>query len=135
MPSSSSQPTAELPLPRSRSEPASTVLDSQANLLQSPAVDAVSGAGPVSPQANPGLNADCKSIQRQQLLSDSVSKRQQTCKAALTAARQDVLKWLSTQKVVSSYLHSHMCLPIGHIAQRHYSKPYIESDISQTKPV
>ena len=65
---------------------------------------AVAAACPLSPPAGLGLSPD--SSRRRWLLTDSFRQRQATCKGALKAVREDVLKWLRAQKVVSSHCRS-----------------------------
>jgi len=56
---------------------------------------------PVHPLSSPRSSASSpESARRQWLLTDSFRQRQATCKEALKAAQQDVLKWLKDQKVV-----------------------------------
>lgn len=56
---------------------------------------------PVHSLSSPRSSAtSSESARRQWLLTDSFRQRQATCKEALKAAQQDVLKWLKDQKVV-----------------------------------
>ncbi len=69
--------------------------------VQTEAAAASAPAGPSSPSSG-----DPKSRQRQQLLVDSVHRRQQACREALHTARHDVVRWLSFQGVVMECLLS-----------------------------
>ena len=75
--------------------------------LSSPRGSPLSPVHPLSsPRASP-LSPD--SARRQWLLTDSFRQRQATCKEALRAAQQDVLKWLQTQRVVQTHCFLDCC--------------------------
>ena len=97
-----------------RSGPEAEHTQSQQHLQPHPhahGAAAVAAACPLSPSASSGLSPD--SSRRRWLLTDSFRQRQATCKGALKAVREDVLKWLRTQKVVSPHCRSLLlsCLP------------------------
>ncbi len=95
----------ELPLSTQPKLPLSTqsgaVHSSPMNPVHSLSSPRGSPLSPVHPLSSPRSSASSpESARRQWLLTDSFRQRQATCKEALKAAQQDVLKWLKDQKVV-----------------------------------
>ncbi len=84
--------------PQQRSEAAA---DTAVHPLGSPRGSPLSPVHPLSSPRGSGLSPD--SARRQWLLTDSFRQRQATCKEALKAAQQDLLRWLRTQRVVQTY--------------------------------
>lgn len=75
--------------------------DTDVHPLSSPRGSALSPVHPLSSPRGSALSPD--SARRQWLLTDSFRQRQATCKEALKAAQQDVLRWLRTQRVVQTH--------------------------------
>ncbi|KAL0043274.1 hypothetical protein WJX79_000069 [Trebouxia sp. C0005] len=84
--------TAMHPVSSPRASPLSPV-----HPLSSPRGSPLSPGHPLSSPRGSALSAD--SARRQWLLTDSFRQRQATCKEALKAAQQDILRWLRTQRV------------------------------------
>lgn len=94
--------TAMHPVSSPRASPLSPV-----HPLSSPRGSPLSPGHPLSSPRGSALSAD--SARRQWLLTDSFRQRQATCKEALKAAQQDILRWLRTQRVVRTHRFLRCC--------------------------
>ncbi|KAL0041127.1 hypothetical protein WJX77_005756 [Trebouxia sp. C0004] len=94
-----SGPATELPQARKQNPQQSSEVAAAAAVhpLSPPRGSPLSPVHPLNSPRGSVLSLD--SARRQWLLTDSFRQRQATCKEALKAAQQDVLKWLRTQRV------------------------------------